>query len=94
MVKYICFCQMTPEFLRLPLEKRKERIPIWRELACKHGLKMLFWGATLGVREHVVFVYESDVNGDNYIKFQREWQGLGTPEAGKFIEFTRSITVL
>ena len=85
---------MTPEFLRLPLEKRKEWIPIWRELACKHSLKMLFWGATLGVREHVVFVFESDVNGDNYIKFQREWQGLGTPEAGKFIEFTRSITVL
>ena len=55
---------------------------------------MLFWGATLGVREYVVFVYESDVNGDNYFKFQREWQGLGTPEAGKFIEFTRSITVL
>jgi len=46
---------------------------------------MLFWGATLGVREYVVFVYESDVNGDNYFKFQREWQGLGTPEAGKFI---------
>jgi hypothetical protein len=85
---------MTPEFLRLPLEERKERIPIWRELACKHGLKTLFWGTTLGVREHVVFVFESDVNGDNYIKFQREWQGLGTPEAVKFIEFTRSITVL
>ena len=33
MVKYICFCQMTPEFLRLPLEKRKERIPIWKERA-------------------------------------------------------------
>ncbi len=57
-------------------------------------MKMLFWGATIGVREHVVFVFESYVNGDNYIKFQREWQGLGTQEAGELIEFTRSITVL
>ena len=93
MVKYICFVQMTPGFMRLSLEERKSRIPIQREMARKHGLKVLFYGTTIGVREHVVVVFESDNNANDYLKFQREWQGLGTPEAGKFIEYTRTITV-
>jgi hypothetical protein len=85
---------MTPEFLKLSLEERKSWIPTWNEMAMKHGLKVLFYGTTLGVREHVVVVFESAENSEGYLKFQREWQGLGTPEAGKFIEYTRSITVL
>ncbi|UCH56649.1 MAG: hypothetical protein JSV18_04625 [Candidatus Bathyarchaeota archaeon] len=94
MVKYICFCQMTTEFLKLPLEERKSWVPRWTDLAKKHGLNLLFWGTTIGTREHVVFVFESNEKSDNYLKFQREWQGLGTPEAGRHIEYARSITVL
>lgn len=93
MVKYICFCQMTPEFLRLPLEERKKWIPNGFELAKKYGLKVLFWGNSMGVREHVVIVFESNGFSDEYMKFQREWQGLGTPDAGKYIDYTRTITV-
>lgn len=93
MVRYICYCQMTTTFLKLPLEERQRRIPEWMELAKEHGLKLLFWGSTIGVREHVVFVFESEGNSDNYMKFLREWQGLGTPVAGKYIEYTRTITV-
>ena len=93
MVKYICFVQMTPEFLKLSLEERKSWIPTWKEMASRHGLNVIFYGTTIGVREHVVVVFESEANSSNYMKFQREWQGLGTPEAGRFIEYTRSITV-
>jgi hypothetical protein len=85
---------MTPEFLKLPLEERKSWVPKWKELASKYGLNMLFFGTTIGVREHVAVVFESKANSDNYMKFQREWQGLGTPEAGRYINFTRTITVL
>lgn len=85
---------MTPEFLRLPLNERKEFIPKWKELAKNNNLKILFWGSTIGIREHVAIVFESEENPDNYMKFQREWQSLGTPEAGKYISYTRSITVM
>jgi len=93
MVKYICFCQMTPTFLRMPMEERKKQIPKWIDLAKQHGLKVLFWGSTIGVREHAVVVFEANGYTDRYMKFQREWQGLGTPEVGKYIEYTRTITV-
>jgi hypothetical protein len=93
MVKYICFCDMTPVFLRLSLDEREKYIPKWIDLAKKHGLKVLFWGSPTGVRENVVVVLESKTLSDNYMKFQREWQGLGTTEARKFIEYTRTITV-
>ena len=93
MVKYICFCQMTPEFLRQPLEEREEWIPKWRDIARKYGLKMLFWGSTIGVKEHVVFVFEADKNHGSYMEFQREWLSLGTPDAGRRFDYTRTITV-
>jgi len=93
MVKYICFCQMTPKFLRLPLEERRAHITKLTETAKKHCLKVRFWGSTIGVSEHVVVVFEANGYSDNYIKFQREWQGLGTPEAGEYIEHTRTVTV-
>ena len=93
MVKYICFCQMTPTFLRMSTEEKKEQIAGCFDLAKKHGLKVLFWGSTVGVREHAVIVFEADGHSENYMKFQREWQGLGTPEAGKYIDYTRTITV-
>jgi hypothetical protein len=84
---------MAPEFLRLPIEKRKGHIPQWSELAKKHGLKMLFWGTTMGIKEHVVIVFESNHDSSNFFKFQREWLGLGTELAGTIIEYTRTITV-
>ena len=49
MVKYICFCQMTPEFLKQSLEEREAWIPKWRDIARKYGLNLLFWGSTIGV---------------------------------------------
>ena len=92
-VKYICFCQMTPDFLRLPLEERNKWMTDGLEIARKHGLKVIFWGNSMGVREHVVVVFESNGISDDYMKFQREWQGLGTPEAGKYIDYSRTVTV-
>jgi hypothetical protein len=84
---------MAPEFLRLPIEERKAHVPKWSELAKKHGLKMLFWGTTTGIKEHTVFVFESNQNSLSFFKFQREWLGLGTDLAGTLIEYTRTITV-
>lgn len=69
---------MTPEFLRQPLEEREVWIPKWRDIAKKFGLKMLFWGSTIGVKEHVVFVFEAKKNHDSYMAFQREWLSLNT----------------
>ena len=93
MVKYICFIRLTREFLKQTLEERKRWILTGVELSKKYGLNILFWGSTLGVKKHAVMVFEAKDTSNGYIKFQREWQGLGTEEAGKFIEHTRTITV-
>jgi len=82
MVKYICFCQMTPDFLRLPLEERNKWMTDGLEIARKHGLKVIFWGNSMGVREHVVVVFESNGIPDDYMKFQREC-----------IDYSRTVTV-
>ena len=93
MVKYITFCEMTPAFLQLPLESRQEMVPNWSNIAQKYGIKVVFTGMPMGVSEHIVVVF--DVNGDEtkFFMFQREWLALGTPEAGRYIKTTRSITV-
>jgi len=93
MVRFIVFLEMTSEFLRLPLEERQGFIPQWNQIASKYGIKMLFWGLPLGVSEHVVIVYELAGNQELFFMFQREWLGLGTPEAGRFIGNTRTIIV-
>jgi hypothetical protein len=93
MVRFIVFLEMTNEFLKLPLEERQEFIPQWNLIASKYGIKMLFWGLPMGVSEHVVIVYELTGNQELFFVFQREWLGLGTPEAGKYIRNTRTILV-
>jgi hypothetical protein len=93
MVRFIVFLEMTSEFLKLPLEERQEFIPRWNEVASKYGIKMLFWGLPMGVSEQVVIVYELTGNQELFFVFQREWLGLGTPEAGKYIRNTRTIIV-
>jgi len=87
------FLEMTGDFLKLPLEERQGFIPRWNEVASKYGIKMLFWGLPLGVQEQVVIVYELGGNQELFFVFQREWLGLGTPEAGKYIKNTRTIIV-
>lgn len=93
MVKYITFCEMTSEFLQLPLEDRNKMKPQVSKIAQKYGIRVILFGMPLGVMEHIVIVF--DVNGSNnkFILFQREWLELGSPNAGKFIKNTRSITV-
>jgi len=93
-MKYITFIEFTPEFLRLSLEERKGFVPRWTKMASSHGVKVVFWGMPIGVRENVVCVFETKVENDHFFRFQREWLGLGTPEAGKYIENTRTITVV
>ena len=93
MVKYICFCMMGHDFLKLDLEQRQSHIPEWSNIANKYGLKLLFWGPAMGVKEHAVFVFDSNGNTEKFFIFQREWLKLGTPEAGKYIEYMRTITV-
>lgn len=92
-MKYITFIELTPEFLRLPMEERTGFVPRWTKMASKHGVKVVFWGMPIGVKENVVCVFETQVDNEHFFKFQREWLGLGTPEAGKYIKSTRTITV-
>jgi len=93
MVRFIVFLDVTPEFARLPLEERRSFIIKWNQTASKYGIKMLFWGLPLGVREDVIIVYELTGSQDLFFLFQREWLGLGTSEAGKYIGKTRTIVV-
>jgi hypothetical protein len=93
MVKYITFCEMTPEFLRLKLDERQKHVQNWSKIAKDYGIKVMFWGMPIGVKEQVVCVFDSNGNDEKFLKFQREWLGLGTEEAGKYIRNTRSIPV-
>ena len=47
----------------------------------------------MGVKEQAVCVFKYSGKNEKFFKFQREWLGLGTPEAGKYIKNTRTITV-
>lgn len=91
-LKYITFCEMTPEFLKMPLEERQGFIPVWSQMAHQYGVKVLFWGMPMGVNENIVIVFETN-DSEKYFMFQREWLGLGTEEAGKLVKTTRTITV-
>jgi hypothetical protein len=93
MVKYITFIDLTQDFLKLPMEERQQYIREWINKAGDYGLKVLFYGVPLGVSEHLVCVFESKSSTGRFFVFQREWLGLGTPEAGKYINSTRTITV-
>jgi hypothetical protein len=84
---------MAPDFLKLSLDDRQAHIPEWALLAKKYGFNLVFWGLTMGIKEQAVFVFESYHNSEKFFQFQREWTKFGTPEAGKFIENTRTITV-
>ena len=66
--------------MRRSLEERKSWIPDWKKLANKHELKVLFYGTTIGVREHVAVVFESEANSSSCAR-----QGVA-----KFIELTFS----
>ena len=92
-MRYITFVELTPEFLQLPMEDRKNYVPKWSKIASKHGVKVIFWGLPMGVKENVVCVFETQNNNETFFKFQREWLGLGTPEAGKYVKNTRTISV-
>ena len=92
-MKYITFCELTQEFLRKPLEERHEYVPVWTKIAEKNNLKVLFWGMPMGVKEHIVSVFETKDDGKAFFRFEREWLGLGTPDAGKYIKNLRTITV-
>ena len=93
-MKYITFIELTSEFLRLPMEERRGYVPKWSQLASRHGVKVVFWGMPMGVEENVVCVFETHDDNEAFFKFQREWLGLGTPEAGKYVKNTRIITVV
>ena len=93
MVKYITFCEMTPEFLQLPLEDRNQMRQHVSAKAQKYGIKVILMGMPLGITEHLVIVFEVNGSNNKFILFQRDWLELGTPNAGKFIKNTRSITV-
>lgn len=92
-MKFITFCEFTPEFLKLPLEERGEHLNDWKRLAAKHRIKVIFHGLPMGVTEHLVVAFETKNNGEEFFSFEREWLGLGTLEAGKHIKNLRSITV-
>ena len=92
LLKYITFCEMTTDFLKLPLEDRQGFIPTWSHIAKKYGVKFLFSGMPMGVNEHIVIVFETN-ESEKYFMFQREWLELGTENAGKLVKNTRTITV-
>ena len=84
---------MTQDFLKLDLGERQNHIPEWSKLANIHGLKLLFWGPAMGIKEHAVVVFEGNGSTEKFLKFQREWLKLGTPEAGKQLLYVKTITV-
>ena len=89
----ICFCELTPEFLKYPSEDRHDWVPKWRRVASKHGVDVLFWRLPMGVSEHVGLVFEVKGSLDKYFLYQRDWLGYGTPEACRHIKNTRTIQV-
>jgi len=56
-------------------------------------VKIVFWGMPMGVKENVLCVFETQGDNETFFKFQRAWLGLGTPEAGRYVKNTRTITV-
>lgn len=93
-MKYITFIELTREFLQLPMDERRGYVPKWSQLASRHGVKVVFWGMPMGVKENVVCVFETKGDNENFFKFQRAWLGLGTPEAGKYIKNIITIAVV
>jgi hypothetical protein len=93
MVKCITFLELTKEFLRLSLDEREGNIREWIQLASKYGIRVLFYGVPLGVKEDAVFVLEYIGRNERFFNFMREWLELGTPDAVRFIKNTRTITV-
>ena len=93
MVKYIYFIQRTPDFLKLSLEDCKSKLEEYTERAKVYCLKFFFCESILGVRKHAVLVMASKEYSDKIVKFHRDIQGLGTPEASKYVENTRTVTV-
>ena len=92
-MKYITFCEFTSEFLKLSLEELERSLLNWKRLAAGYKVKTLFHGLPMGVNEHAVFVFEAKKYGEQFFDFEREWLGLGTPEAGKHVKSLRTITV-
>jgi hypothetical protein len=84
---------MTPEFLQLPIDERKKIRSEVSEIAEKYGIKAVLIGMPLGVSEQLVIVFDVNGNNNKFFLFQREWLKLGTPDAGRYIRNTRSITV-
>jgi len=92
LLKYITFCEMTNDFLKMSLDDRQGFIPVWSQIAQKYGVKFLFSGMPMGVNEHIVIVFETN-ESEKFFMFQREWLELGTENAGKIVKNTRTITV-
>lgn len=84
---------MTTEFLKLQLDERKQFVQTWGRIASDYGIKIVFWGMPIGVKEHIVCVFDVNGNDAKFFEFQREWLSLGTDDAGRYIRNTRSITV-
>jgi hypothetical protein len=84
---------MAQDFLKLSLDEKKKLISNWSKIAHSHGIKVLFWGSTLGLKEHGVVVFDTNGNTEKFLKYKREWLALGTPDAGKFIQYVRIVTV-
>ena len=84
---------MTPDFLKLSLDERENHILKWSKLAKTHGVKPLFWGPVIGVQEQAVAVFDIKGNSEVFFNFERKWLMLGTPKAGRHIQYVRTITV-
>jgi hypothetical protein len=84
---------MAQGFLELVLDEKQKLISKWSKLAHSHGIKVMFWGSTLGLKEHGVVVFETNGNPNKFLKYKREWLTLGTQDAGKYIQYVRTVTV-
>ena len=84
---------MTQDFLKLVLDEKQKLISKWSKIADSYGIKVVFWGSTLGIKEHGVVVFEFNGSPNKFLKYKREWLSLGTQNAGKYIQYVRIITV-
>lgn len=84
---------MTQSFLKLDLDEKQKLIAKWSKLAHIHGIKVMFWGSTLGLKEHGAVVFDCNGTPNKFLKYKREWLALGTQDAGKYIQYIRIVTV-
>jgi hypothetical protein len=58
--KYLCYCELTPEGQKLDMDQWAKYFAKEDRIAKEQGIEVLFRGASYGVIESVLSVYETE----------------------------------